>query len=336
MTTINKNDFVKVISNIKQEIKTTQTRTMLQANSNLIMMYFRIGKILHENSKYGNKFIESIATELNLTWPNLRGFSGRNLRRMKLFYVEYRDDSIWPQVVTKLPWGHNIVLMQKIKDKNTRMFYANVAIENGWSRSVLELQIERQYHKRIGQTANNFDKVLPSSNSDLVNDTFKDPYIFDFLTLREGYKEKELESSIINKIRDVLLELGNGWSFVGNQYKITVGGEDYFIDLLFYHLKLKCYVVVELKATRFMPEYAGKMNFYLSAINDFVKADTDNPSIGLILCKEKNKFSAQYSLKDINKPIGISSFKTEDILPQSVLEQLPSEDDLNLHIDIND
>ena len=336
MTTINKNDFIKVITNIKHEIKTTQAKTMLQANSNLIMMYFRIGKILYENSKYGNKFIESIATELNLTWPHLKGFSARNLKYMKRFYKEYRNREKMQQLAAQLPWWHNVVLIEKIKDEIIRGVYMNAAVENGWSRSVLELQIERQYHKRIGQTANNFKKVLPPANSDLVNGTFKDPYVFDFLTLREDYKEKELESSMINRIRDVLLELGNGWSFVGNQYKITVGGEDYFIDLLFYHLKLKCYVVVELKATKFMPEYAGKMNFYLSAVNDFVKADTDNPSIGLILCKEKNKFSAQYSLKDINKPIGISSFKTEDILPQNILDQLPSEEDLNLHIDIDD
>ena len=168
----------------------------------------------------------------------------------------------------------------------------------------------------------------------MAEQSFKDPYIFDFLTLREGYKERELEKGMIERIRDVLLELGNGWSFMGNQYKITVGNKDYFVDLLFYHLKLRCYIAVELKATEYIPEFAGKMNFYLSAIDDLVKSDDDNPTIGLILCKEKDGFTAQYSLKDINKPIGVSSFETNSVLPAEVLEQLPSEEELNLHIDV--
>ena len=334
MAKISKSDFVNVIANIKNEIRTTQVRTMQQVNSSLIMMYFRIGKILAENSKYGNKFIENIAMELKLEFPDLKGFSGRNLRSMKLFYEEYADNKIWQQAAAKLPWWHNMLLIQKIKDEDVRLIYAKACLENGWSRSVLEMQIESQYHLRIGNSTNNFKAVLPPLDSDMVEQSFKDPYIFDFLTLREGYKERELEKSMIERIRDVLLELGNGWSFMGSQYKITVGDKDYFVDLLFYHLKLRCYIAVELKATEYIPEFAGKMNFYLSAIDDLVKSDDDNPTIGLILCKEKDGFTAQYSLKDINKPIGVSSFETSNVLPAEVLEQLPSEEELNLHIDI--
>ena len=197
MTKISKSDFVGVVANIKNEIRTTQVRTMQQVNNNLIMMYFRIGKILAENSKYGNKFIENIAMELKLEFPDLKGFSGRNLRRMKLFYYEYKDDEKWPQLVAKLPWGQNVILMEKIKDLKVRELYMRACLENGWSRSMLEMQIESQYHLRIGNSTNNFKAVLPPLDSDMAEQSFKDPYIFDFLTLREGYKERELEKSMI-------------------------------------------------------------------------------------------------------------------------------------------
>lgn len=299
---------------------------MHQVNSNLIMMYFRIGKILDENSKYGNSFIKNIANAIKLEYPNMKGFSDRNLNYMKLFYKEYADDENLQQLVANLPWGHNILLFEKIKDKNIRKIYAKATIENGWSRNVLDFQISSNYHKRVGNSINNFKESSIKEDSDLVNNVLKDPYIFDFISLNENYKEQELENKMIEKIKNVILELGNGFSFVGNQYKIVVGNKEYFIDLLFYHIKLKSYVVVELKVTEFKPEYIGKMNFYLSVIDDVVKDESDNPTIGLILCKDKEKITAQYSLKDINKPIGISSFKLS--------EYLPSEEELNKYIDL--
>ena len=289
-------DFKDIVLNIKNEIKTSQTKTMIEVNKNLITLYFRLGKIISENSKYGKSFIKNVSTELKLEFPNMKGFSERNLNYMKLFYEEYRDDENLQQLVANLPWGHNLLLMEKFKDKKIRKLYAQATVENGWSRSVLSFQIDGQYHLRVGNSANNFNNTLPNPNSDLVNNVIKDPYIFDFITLKDGYKEKELETAMINKIRDVLLELGNGFSFVGNQYKLTVGNDDYYIDLLFYHLKLRCYIVVELKANSFKPEYAGKMNFYLNAVNDMLKSELDNPSIGLILCQEKDKLTAQYSV----------------------------------------
>ena len=266
----------------------------------------------------------------------MKGFSERNLNYMKLFYEEYRDDENLQQLVANLPWGHNLLLMEKFKDKKIRKLYAQATVENGWSRNVLSFQIDGQYHLRVGNNANNFNNTLPNPNSDLVNNVIKDPYIFDFITLKDGYKEKELETAMINKIRDVLLELGNGFSFVGNQYKLTVGNDDYYIDLLFYHLKLRCYIVVELKANSFKPEYAGKMNFYLNAVNDMLKSEFDNPSIGLILCQEKDKLTAQYSLKGIEQPIGVSSYEIAKFLPEDILRELPTEEDINLHIDIEE
>ena len=329
-------DFKNVVNNIKEEIKTTQIKTAFEVNKNLIMLYFRLGKILDDNFVYGNKFIDDVAKELKISFPNLKGFSVRNLKYMKSFYLEYKDDEIVQQLVAQLPWGHNLLLLDKIKDKNIRKLYIEKTIENGWSRNVLSIQIENNYHLRIGKSDNNFNNTLPKYDSDLVNNTIKDPYIFDFITLKEEYKEKELENAMISKIRDVLLALGNGFSFVGNQYKITVDNTDYFIDLLFYHLKFRCYVVVELKATKFIPEYVGKMNFYLSAVNDMLKTDNDNPSIGLILCKDKDRLTANYSLQGINKPIGISSYELSNLLPQDILNSLPTEEELNLHIDICD
>ena len=334
MTKISKSDFVGVVANIKNEIRTTQVRTMQQVNNNLIMMYFRIGKILAENSKYGNKFIENIAMELKLEFPDLKGFSGRNLRRMKLFYYEYKDDEKWPQLVAKLPWGQNVILMEKIKDLKVRELYMRACLENGWSRSMLEMQIESQYHLRIGNSTNNFKAVLPPLDSDMAEQSFKDPYIFDFLTLREGYKEKELESAMLGKIKDVLMELGKGFAFVGNQYKISTKHNDYYIDMLFYHLELQCYVVVELKATEFKPEYLGQLSFYVTAINETLKKDSDNPTIGLLICKNKDKLVVKWSLKGTNLPVGVSTYELDKYIPENIAKQLPSEEELNLHFDV--
>ena len=321
---IEKEEFNSIVRTIKNEIKNTQIKTMLSANKNLIMMYFRIGKVLSENSKYGNSFIKNISHSIRLEYPGIKGFSERNLMRMKRFYNEYKNEKKLPQLVAHLPWGHNVVLMEKIKDIKVRKVYIEATLREGWSRSILELQIETNYHKRIGNSVNNFKKISTKLDSDLINSTLKDPYIFDFITLNSNYKEKELENKMIEKIKNVLLEFGTGFSFVGSQYKLLVGDKEYFLDLLFYHLKLKSYVVVELKATEFRPEYIGKMNFYLSVVDDLIKSKTDNSTIGLILCKNKDKFTAQYSLKDINKPIGISSFKLK--------EYLPKEEELNMFI----
>ena len=327
--------FINIVNEIKNEIKTTQIKVAIEANKNLINLYFKIGKILNDNYKYGNKFIDDVSRELKLEFPNIEGFSVRNLKYMKKFYLEYKEDELVQRTVAQLPWRHNIVLMSKIKDNKIRKLYAEATIKNGWSKDMLVIQIENNYHLRIGNSSNNFKTSLPNINSDLANNTIKDPYIFDFLTLKENYKEKELEKAMIERIRDVLVELGKGFSFVGNQYKVSTENNDYFIDLLFYHLDLRCYIVIELKTTEFKPEYIGQLGFYVTAVNETLKKETDNQTIGLLLCKNKDRLTAKWSLKSTNVPIGISSFELNKYVSKEVLEKLPTEEDLNLHIDIN-
>ena len=325
-------DFKKIIGNIKEEILNAQIKAIQQINSNLIMLYFRLGKIVSENKKYGNNFTKQVSIELKLTFPNIKGFSERNIRSMRLFYEEYKDDVIWQQLVAKLPWGHNLLLIEKIKDKNIRKIYAENAIKNGWSRNVLALQIDAEFHKRIGKSDNNFSLLLPPNNSDLVNNTLKDPYIFEFISLNNNYKEQELENNMVSKIKDVLLELGKGFSFVGNQYKISVNNQDFYIDLLFYHLELRCYIVVELKAGEFKPEYVGQIGFYVTAVDKLLKKEYDNPTIGLLLCREKNRVTVDWSLQSVNVPIGVSTYKLNNQLPKNILDKLPTEEEINLHI----
>lgn len=329
-------DFKNTIIDIKKEIINTQVSIMSDANKQLINLYYKLGKIINEHSKWGDKFIETLEVELKLDFPNAKGFSSRNLQRMKKFYLEYKDNEILPPAVAKLPWTHNILLIEKVKDINKRFWYANEAANENWSKVVLDHQIDMNLYERkaIANKENNFKNTLVEPQSDLANDLQKDPYIFNLPLLKEKYVEKELEDSMIERIRDVLLELGNGFSFISNQYKLVVGDNDYYIDMLFYHLKLHCYIVVELKAVPFKPEFIGQLNFYLTAIDEQVKDKLDAPSIGLLLCKGKDKLTVEYSLKNVNKPIGISSYEISKFIPKNMLESLPTEEELNLHIDI--
>lgn len=329
-------NFKEIINTIKEDIKKTQIKAAQKVNSELIMLYFRLGKIVSENKSYGNNFTKQISIELKLTFPNMKGFSERNIRAMRLFYEEYKDDEKWQQLVAKLPWGHNLLLIEKIKDKNLRKIYANATLKNSWSRNVLSMQIEKGYHNRIGNSNNNFNNILPKEDSDLVNNIVKDPYIFDFITLRDDYKEKELEYAMLEKIRDVLLELGKGFSFVGNQYKISTESNDYYIDLLFYHLELRCYIVVELKTGEFKPEYIGQIGFYVTAVNETLKKEYDNQTIGLLLCKEKDRLTVDWSLKSTNVPIGVSAYNIKNQIPDDILDKLPTEEDINLHLDLTE
>lgn len=329
-------DFKTSIKEIKDDIKNTQIKVIQQVNRELILLYFRIGKKLNDNFKYGNKYIDELSREIKIDFPNVKGYSVRNLKYMKTFYLEYKDDKVVQQLVAQLPWGHNTLLIQKIKNKAIRKIYVESTIKNGWSRSVLAFQIETEYHKRIGNSSNNFTNALSMVNSDLVNNTLKDPYIFDFISLKNNYKEMELEQAMLEKIKNVLLELGKGFTFVGNQYKISTDNNDYYIDLLFYHLQLRCYVVTELKITEFKPEYIGQISFYVKAIDKTLKTDIDNPTIGLLLCKKNDKLSIEWALESINVPIGVSSYEVGNYISQDILEKLPTEEDLNLHINIKE
>lgn len=329
-------EFKNIVEEIKQQINSTQYEIFKNANMNLLRLYYNIGKIINENSIWGNKFIDELATELKITFPNIKGFSVRNLKSMKKYYIECNKSAKVQMSSAQIPWSHNMLILDKIRDDAKRIWYMEQTAVNGWSYDVLAFQIKSELYERqvLGDKPNNFNESLSSSQSELAKDMMKDPYILNLTGLKQNYIETELEQAMVEKIKTVLLELGNGFSFVGNQYKLEVGNKDYFIDLLFYHTKLHCYIVVELKNTEFKPEYAGKVNFYLSAVDDLVKGEQDNPSIGIILCREKDKFSVEYALKDINKPIGVSSYEISKFLPKDVLESLPTEEELNLHIDI--
>lgn len=334
MLEINTNQYNEIFQNIKNEILSSQYQAMQAINKELIYMYWHIGKIILNNSVWGNKFIDNLSVDLKLEFPDIKGFSIRNLKNMKKFAEEYQDFEFMQSVTAQITWTHNVLLLDKIKDIEIRKWYINETVKNGWSVNILEMQINSKLYERqvISEKVSNFQNTLPDIQSDLAIQTMKDPYLFDFISLKGKVKELEIENAMIDRIKDVLIELGNGFAFVGNQYKITVGNKDYFIDLLFYHLKLKCYIVVELKAREFEPTDAGQLNFYLSAIDDLVKDKTDNPSIGLLLCKTKDKFTAEYALKDINKPIGVSEYKLLEDIPEYLQSQLPKAEDIELHI----
>ena len=326
--------YKQIFENIKQEVLKSQYKAMQIVNKELIFMYWHIGKIIGDNSKWGNKFIDSLSIDLKLEFPKVTGFSVRNLKYMKKIAEEYPDFEFVQQVVAQIPWGHNIILMDKVKNIEERKWYIKQSIINGWSRSLLTMQIESKLYERqvVAEKVTNFPATLPDIQSDLAIQTMKDPYLFDFISLKGKVKEIEIEKAMIDKIKDVLIELGKGFAFVGEQYKITVSEKDYYIYLLFYHLKLKCYVVVELKAREFEPTDAGQLNFYLSAIDDLVKDKTDNATIGLLLCKNKDNFTAEYALRNISSPIGVSEYKLLEDIPEYLKSQLPKVEEIELHI----
>ncbi len=325
--------FQEITSNIKNDITKTQLEIMTDANKKLVNLYFNIGKTLEENSSWGNKFIDNVAIELKMSFPNLKGFSVRNLKYMKSFYNEYKDDEEFVQLVAQLPWKHNITLMQKVKDKEIRKWYMSRCLEDGWSDSILVYQIDTNlYDRQVSAIKHNNFGLTLKQNSDLANNMMKEPYVFDLIELTQDYKEKELENKMLGKLKNILLELGNGFSFVGNQYKITIDNQDFYIDLLFYHIKLKCYIAVELKVVEFKPEFASKMGFYLTALDEEVKDENDNPSIGIILCQNKSNKIVDYTLKYINKPVGVSEYKIFEQLTQEIQEKLPTEEEIRLHL----
>ena len=334
MLEVDKNQYKKIFENIKNEILKSQYKAMQVVNRELVFMYWNIGKIILENAKWGNKFIDNLSVDLKLEFPTIKGFSIRNLKNMKKFAEEYPDFEFVQKVSAQITWSDNLLILDKVKEFEKRKWYINETVKNGWSYDILDWQIKSNLYERqaISEKVNNFQNTLPDVQSDLAMQTMKDPYLFEFIALKGKVKELEIENAMINKIKDVLIELGNGFAFVGNQYKLTVSDKDYFIDLLFYHLKLKCYIVVELKSREFEPTDAGQLNFYLSAIDDLVKDETDNPSIGLLLCKSKDKFTAEYALKDINKPIGVSEYKILQDIPEYLQSQLPKAEDIELHI----
>ena len=319
----------------------------------MIALYWDIGRLIHQRQQeqgWSAAVIPRLSRDLNNELAEVKGFSERNLGRMLAFYREYapgsaalsilpqpvaKSDSIRQHPVARIPWGHNIVLIEKIKDPAIRLWYVQQTIENGWSRDVLGLMIKSQLHQRQGDSTNNFGRLLPDSQSDLARQSLKDPYVFDFLTLAQPFTERELETELIRHIEKFLLELGRGFAFVGRQYRLEVSNQDYYLDLLFYHLHMRCFVVIDLKKGEFKPEYAGKMNFYCSAVDDLLRHPTDARTIGLILCQTKDKVLAEYALRDMQKPIGISEFELTRALPENLKSSLPTIEDIENELDPN-
>jgi predicted nuclease of restriction endonuclease-like (RecB) superfamily len=324
-------DYRLALTDIKQRIQAAQARAVLAVNTELLGLYWDIGRRLLQwqgELGWGAAVVEQMARDLQDTYPGMKGFSRTSLFAMRQLYAFFSPQfELVPQPVGQMPWGHVRTLLAKVKSVDTALLYAEAYVENGWSRTVLEWQIEQRFHERAGKIVGNFAKTLPAPHSELVQQSLKDPYVFDFLTLTPQAVERDIENQLVAQITRFLLELGKGFAFLGRQYPLAVNGKDYFLDLLFYHARLKCYVVIELKAGEFKPEYIGKLNFYLSAVDDQLRAPDDQPTIGLILCKDKDKLDVEYALRDINKPMGVSSFITKDI-PLSVQSQLPSVEEI--------
>jgi predicted nuclease of restriction endonuclease-like (RecB) superfamily len=318
------------LQDLKERIRRAQVKAALSVNRELVLLYWQIGREIlarQASEGWGAKIIDQLANDLRGEFPEMTGLSSRNLKYMRSFAEAYTGEAIVQQAAAQIPWFHNCVLMDKVKDPVQRLWYIQQTIINGWSRNVLVLQIESRLFERQGGAITNFDQSLPKPQSDLAQQLLKDPYNFEFLTISQDAKELELERDLVTHIRDFLLELGMGFAFVGSQYPLTVDDQDYRLDLLFYHLQLRCFVVIDLKMGEFQPEFSGKMNFYVAVVDDLLKTEADNPTIGLILCKSKRKTTAEYALRNIRTPIGISTHRLPEPLQESLpsIEQLESE-----------
>lgn len=331
---INNENYFQVLESIKTRIQEAQYRAVLGANREQIGLYWHIGKVIIENTKYGAKFIDNLARDIKLEFPNAKGYSIRNLKYMRKFAEFVSDEEKVQTVSALLTWSHNRHLFDKTTTFDEYFWYATQAIENGWSLSSLEYYVSTKTYQRqaLGEKSTNYNAMLPQPQSNLANETLKNPYVFDFVEQREGIIEREIEQELIANIAKTIMELGTGFAFVGNQYHMEISGRDYYLDLLFYNTKLRCYVIIELKNTAFKPEYAGKLNFYLSAVDDILRHEHDNPSIGILLCKERDRLTAEYALRDINKPIGVSEYKLSDFVPQELADTLPSAEDIEKRI----
>lgn len=323
--------YAHFLSELKAEIRSAQVRAAVSVNRELVLLYWNIGRQILERQKaegWGAKVVDRLADDLRTAFPEMKGFSPRNIKYMRRLAEAYPDLVIVQQLAAQIPWFHTCVLLDKVSDSAEREWYIRQTVEHGWSRNVMVHQIESGLYHRQGKTTTNFDRTLPSPQSELAQQILKDPYNFDFLSLGEDIKERDLHRTLMEHLREFLLELGVGFSFVGSEFPLEVDGTDYRMDMLFYHLRLRCFVIIELKVGEFKPEYSGKMNFYLSAVDDLLRHESDHPSIGLILCKDKSRVVVEYSLRDTRKPMGVAAYKLTHTLPESLQSNLPTVEDL--------
>ena len=315
------------LQSLKTRIHSAQQRATLAVNRELVLLYWQIGRDIlarQASQGWGAKVIERLAHDLRVAFPQMKGFSPRNLKYMRAFAEAWPEAEFVQAVLAQFPWYHQLALLDKLSSPDERRWYADQAIQHHWSRNVLVMQMETRLHERSGSAISNFDERLPKPQSDLARESLKDPYRFDFLGLGEQAQEREIEHALVKHVTEFLLELGAGFAFVGRQVLLDVGGEEFFIDLLFYHLKLRCYVVVELKAGKFKPEHLGQLGFYLTAVDRQVKSEHDQSTIGLLLCKSKNKVVAEYALGDKSQPMGVAEYRLIESLPAELQTSLPS------------
>ena len=324
-------DYQSLLADLKTRVRSAQVKAALSVNRELIQLYWEIGRSIlaaQDREGWGTKVIDRLAGDLRHEFPEMKGFSPRNLKYMRRLAEAWPDLSIVQQSVAQIPWGHNCILLDKISEPALREYYIQKTIEHGWSRNVLALQIESRLHDREGQAVTNFARTLPAPQSDLARQMIKDPYIFDFLSLGPKASEREVHQSLLVNLRDLLLELGTGFAFIGSEYRLEVGGQEYYLDLLFYQARLHCYVVIELKVGAFKPEYSGKLNFYLSAVDDQLRDPAiDQPSIGILLCRETNRVIAEYALRDMTKPMAVTTYLTR-ALPEAMRKVLPAVEEI--------
>lgn len=319
--------YAELFGQLKQRIREAQIRAALSVNRELVLLYWQIGRDIlqrQEQEGWGAKVIDRLARDLKHEFPEMKGFSPRNLKYMRAFAAAYPDESIVQTTPAQITWYHSTTLLDKVKDADEREWYARAVVLHGWSRDVMVHQIDTDLYHRQGQAVTNFDRTLPTPDSDLARQILKDPYNFDFLTLDAEARERDLEHGLLQHLRDFLLELGVGFAFVGSQYHLEVGGEDFYLDLLFYHLRLRRYVVIDLKIGEFKPEYAGKINFYLAATDDLLRHGDDQPSIGIILCRTRNRTIAEYALRDLHAPLGVATYRLTEALPEDLQGSLPT------------
>lgn len=324
-------DYAAWLSDIKTHVQAARSRAALAANAELVTLYWQIGNQIlqrQQSAQWGDKVLDRLASDLREAFPDMKGFSRANLKFMRAFAQAWPDTAIGQQAVSQLPWGHNVMLLTKLKDPAQRLRYAEQAIAEGWSRATLEVNLKNRLHERQGKAVTNFDARLPAPHSELAHETLKDPYLFDFLGLGDAAHERDIENALVRHITRFLLELGSGFAFIGQQFRLEVSGKEFFIDLLFYHARLKCYVVVELKATEFKPEHAGQLNFYLTAVDRQIKMPDDKPTIGLLLCKTQDRLVAEYALSGIDKPIGVAEYQLVRALPEALITSLPTVEEL--------
>ncbi len=322
-------EYAATLRELKERVSQERLRVVLAANSAMVLLYWDIGDVIlrrQADEGWGAKVIDRLSADLSRAFPDMKGFSPRNLKYMRKFAEAWRDRSIVQRVVAQLPWKQNIALLERLQDEQTRLWYAREAVTHGWSQPLLTMQIDKSAHRRAGRAITNFRTTLPPTESDLAEQALKDPYLFNFLGTAELRRERDVENALIEHVQKFLLELGAGFAFVGRQVRLSVGDSEFFVDLLFYHLKLRCFVVVELKAVPFDPAFIGQLGFYLSAIDAQQRHPTDKPTIGLLLCKSKDKLVVEYALRDLKRPIGVAAWETQVVsrLPKELEGALPT------------